>query len=91
MRSVNLKVFKNRLSEYVRIVAGGETVLVIDRNRVVVELVPPQPGRASVPADAVWEGGLTPDVRVGCGPPPRKPVAASRDLMDALHRDRNGR
>lgn len=41
MRSVGLKVLKNKLSEYVRIAAGGETVLVTDRDRVVAEIVPP--------------------------------------------------
>jgi hypothetical protein len=34
-RSVGLKVLKNKLAEYVRIAASGETVLVTDRDRVV--------------------------------------------------------
>lgn len=37
MLAVGIKVLKNRLSEYVRLAAGGETVLVLDRNRVVAE------------------------------------------------------
>jgi len=32
MRAVDLKVLKNKLSEYVRLAAGGETVLVTDRD-----------------------------------------------------------
>ena len=52
MRSVGLKVLKNKLSEYVRLVANGETVLVTDRDRVVAELVPPRPGRSPLLADA---------------------------------------
>src|SRR5882762_6865773 len=32
MRSVDLKMLKSKLSEYVRIAAGGETVLVTDRD-----------------------------------------------------------
>jgi len=52
MRSVGLKVLKNKLSEYVRHAAGGETVLITDRDRVVAELVPPQPGRSPLLADA---------------------------------------
>jgi len=40
MRSVGLKTLKNKLSEYVRLAAGGETVLVTDRDRVVAELAP---------------------------------------------------
>ena len=38
MRSVGLKVLKNKLSEYVRLVASGETVLITDRDRVVVQM-----------------------------------------------------
>jgi len=38
MRAVGLKVLKNKLSEYVRLAASGETVLVTDRDRVVAEL-----------------------------------------------------
>src|SRR5215831_5893480 len=41
MRAVGLKVLKNKLSEYVRLAASGETVLITDRDRVVAELVPP--------------------------------------------------
>jgi antitoxin (DNA-binding transcriptional repressor) of toxin-antitoxin stability system len=96
MRSVGLEVFKNKLSEYVRLAAGGETVLITDGDRVLAELVPPRPGRSplladAMLADAVRAGWLTPGVRIGTGPPPRKPVAAFRDLFKELHRDRNGR
>ena len=35
MRSVRIKVLKNRLSEYVRLAASGETVLVTDRDRLI--------------------------------------------------------
>jgi antitoxin (DNA-binding transcriptional repressor) of toxin-antitoxin stability system len=52
MRSVGLKVLENRLAEYVRIAASGETVLVTDRDRVVAELSPPRTGRSEVLADA---------------------------------------
>ena len=43
MRTVGLKVLKNKLSEYVRLVAAGETIVVTDRNRAVAEIVPPGP------------------------------------------------
>jgi antitoxin (DNA-binding transcriptional repressor) of toxin-antitoxin stability system len=36
MRSVGIKLLKNKLSEYIRLAAGGETVLVTDRDRVVL-------------------------------------------------------
>lgn len=65
MRSVSLKVLKNRLSEYVRLAARGERVLVTDRDRVVAELVPPQSGRSLLLSDvllaeAAREGWVTP-------------------------------
>ena len=53
MRAVGLKILKNRLSEYVRLAASGETVLVTDRDRVVAELVPPQGGRLT-PRTRSW-------------------------------------
>jgi len=96
MRSVGLKLLKNKLSEYVRLAAAGETVLVTDRNRVVAEIVPPQEGRAAQLADAfqaegVREGWLAPaKVRPG-KPPPRRPIAPFDELMDELERDREGR
>jgi antitoxin (DNA-binding transcriptional repressor) of toxin-antitoxin stability system len=96
MRSVGIKLLKNKLSEYVRLAAGGETVLVTDRDRVVAEIVPPRSGRSPLLADAmlaeaVREGWLTPAVLAGSGPPPRKPVMAFRDLMKELHQDREER
>jgi antitoxin (DNA-binding transcriptional repressor) of toxin-antitoxin stability system len=39
MRAVGLKALKKKLSEYVRLAASGETVLVTDRDKVVAELV----------------------------------------------------
>jgi len=41
MRAVGIREMKNKLSEYLRIVAEGETVLVTDRGRVVAQLAPP--------------------------------------------------
>jgi antitoxin (DNA-binding transcriptional repressor) of toxin-antitoxin stability system len=40
MKSVGVKQLKSRLSEYLRLVRGGETVLVTDRDEVVAELRP---------------------------------------------------
>jgi antitoxin (DNA-binding transcriptional repressor) of toxin-antitoxin stability system len=47
MRAVGLKVLKNKLSEYVRLARGGETILVTDRDQVVAELVPPRLDRTA--------------------------------------------
>jgi antitoxin (DNA-binding transcriptional repressor) of toxin-antitoxin stability system len=40
MKSVGVKQLKARLSEYLRLVRSGETVLVTDRDEVVAELRP---------------------------------------------------
>ncbi len=96
MRAVGLKVLKNRLSEYVRLVAGGETVLVTDRDRVVAELVPPREGRSAriddaLLADAVRNGWVTAPVLPQGGPPPRAPVAPLDRLLRELDADREDR
>lgn len=96
MRAVGLKVLKNKLSEYVRVAAGGETVLITDRDRVVAELAPPSPGRSeslddAVLAEAVREGWLTPALLRGGPPPAGAPVAPLQTLLDELRGDRDAR
>jgi antitoxin (DNA-binding transcriptional repressor) of toxin-antitoxin stability system len=96
MRAVGLKTLKNKLSEYVRLAAGGETVLVTDRERVVAELVPPRVGRGEFLADAmlaeaVRQGVIRPPLIVGGPPPPRKPVMSFEALMEELRQDREDR
>jgi antitoxin (DNA-binding transcriptional repressor) of toxin-antitoxin stability system len=95
MRSVGIKVLKNKLSEFVRLAAGGETVLVTDRDRVVAELVPPRP-RGQADADARWAelvrtGVVTPASNPRGGPPPRHPVMSFEELMSELDADREDR
>lgn len=96
MRAVGLKMLKNKLSEYVRLAASGETVLVTDRDRVVAEIVPPQAGRGAslgdaMLSDAVRRGWVTPPTLVAAGAPPRKSVMKFRDLMAELDQDRDDR
>jgi antitoxin (DNA-binding transcriptional repressor) of toxin-antitoxin stability system len=96
MRAVGLKILKNKLSEYVRLAQGGETILVTDRDRVVAEIVPPREGRGPAVADAVLgelvrKGWVTPPARPLTAPPPRAPVAAFADLMRELEGDRADR
>lgn len=95
MRIVGLKVLKNKLSEYVRIAASGETVQVTDRNRVVAELVPPRPdwtlSREEFRAKGIREGWLTP-AKDPHGPlPPRRPIMKFEDLMREIEEDREDR
>ena len=97
MRSVGLKVLKNKLSEYVRLAAGGETVLVTDRDRVVAELVPPQARRNAVAGSPVLEQlvreGLARPATIPPGDPlpPRKPVMKFAELMKEIEQDREDR
>lgn len=96
MRSVGIKALKNRLSEYVRLAASGETVLVTDRDRVVAELVPPQPGRSSaVPdamlAEAVRRGWVSAPRLSGLPLPARAPVAPLAKILKELAADRDDR
>ncbi len=96
MRSVGLKLLKNKLSEYVRIAAGGETVLITDRDRVVAELVPPRAGRSpaladGVLAEAVRRGWVTPPLGGVEGPPPSIAAAPLAALVAELRADRDAR
>ena len=93
MRSVGLKLLKNKLSEYVRLAAGGETVLVTDRDRVVAEIGPSRPSRSPLLSDALWldacrQGWITPPVLIGREPPARQPVMTIDQLLSNLQRDR---
>ena len=93
MRSVGLKTLKNKLSEYVRLAASGETVLISDRDRVVAELGPPRATRSpsladAVLADAVRHGLVTP-ATLPPGPPPEAPaVAPLSEILGELAADR---
>ncbi len=97
MRAVGIKVLKNKLSEYVRLAASGETVLVTDRDRVVAELCPPREGRGpwvsgAAVADMVNQGWLTPAAKPGSGPPTMgEPSADLEDILSWLDEDRGGR
>lgn len=92
MRSVGIKVLANRLSEYVRLAASGETILVTDRGRVVAELGPSGETRSPVLADALRIGVLTPPTLSGSGPPPRpEPVASLNEVLEELDEHRRDR
>lgn len=97
MRTIGIKLLKDKLSEYVRIAGTGETILVTDRDRVVAELGPPRAGRAEQVSDAVVAEG----VRAGWITPRRYAadipihVAISRrpiaEVLSDLDRDREDR
>ena len=96
MRSVGLKTLKNKLAEYVRLAASGETILITDRERVVAELAPPHPGRAAtlpdaILADAVRQGLLAPAALPPSPPPASPPVARLDEILAELAEDRSER
>jgi antitoxin (DNA-binding transcriptional repressor) of toxin-antitoxin stability system len=96
MRAVGIKTLKYKLSEYVRLAAAGEVVLVTDRDRIVAELRAPSAGRAEEApdaplADAVRRGLITP-AALPPGPlPATVPVSRLEDILAALDEARRDR
>jgi antitoxin (DNA-binding transcriptional repressor) of toxin-antitoxin stability system len=97
MRAVGIKALKNKLSEYVRLAAAGETVLISDRDQVVAQLGPPEVGRSSMVgdallADAVRRGLVTP-AALPPGEPPAAPpgVTSLEELLVELDQSREDR
>lgn len=96
MRAVGIKTLKNKLSEYVRLAAAGETVLISDRDQVVAQLGPPEAGRSgavsdALLADAVRQGLVTPAALPPGPPPPSSPVTRLAELLRELDEDRSER
>jgi antitoxin (DNA-binding transcriptional repressor) of toxin-antitoxin stability system len=99
MKAVGVKTLKARLSEYLRLVKAGETILVTDRDEVVAELRPTQ--RQGLAPASLEEGlalladqgaaTLRSDDRTKWGPPRSgQPVddISSKEILDALREDR---
>jgi len=89
MKTVGLKVLKNKLSEYVRLAASGETVLVTDRGRVVVAMNAPQPEdkqakKESVIERGIREGWITPAKVKGPLPAPPPAVMTLDEVLEDL-------
>ena len=93
MRTVGLKTLKNKLSEYVRAAASGDTIVITDRGRIVAEIVPPRPKTESVIERGIREGWITPAKNRGGVPPRPKPIPGLtfEKLMADLDRDREDR
>lgn len=93
MRTVGLKVLKNKLSEFVRLAAAGETVVVTDRGRAVAEIGPSRRTPESLIERGVREGWIRPASRGADWPPPRRPIPGLtlEHLMEELDRDRADR
>ena len=97
MRAVGIKTLKNKLSEYVRLAAAGETVLISDRDHVVAQLGPPEAARSATVgdamlADAVRQGLVTPAALPPGESPPAPPgVMSLEELLAELDRSREDR
>ena len=91
MHTVGLKTLKNKLSEYVRLAASGETVVITDRNRIVAEIVPPRREANAFFERGLREGWLSPPTNPNTEPPPRQPMVPFEELMRELERDREDR
>jgi len=94
MPTVGLKILKNKLSEYVRLAAAGETVVITDRGRAVAEIVPHRRQQnESFVERGVREGWFTPAADQSSRPPPRKPIPGLtlEQLLADLDRDREDR
>jgi len=86
-------ILKNKLSEYVRLAASGETVVITDRGRPVAEIVPPRREPEAVIERGIRAGWITPASNPSGKPPAAKPVPGLtlEQLMEDLARDREDR
>ena len=101
MQKVGLKTLKSKLSQYVRLAASGETVVITDRGRTVAEIVPPHhhlPTGKGRPLSVfelrgMREGWLRPATIRDGSPPPGKPIPGYtlEQLLADLDRDREDR
>ncbi len=100
MVAIGVRELKNKLSEYLRRVERGETVLVTDHGEIVAQLAPP-PLYLGSPHESEWEAlerlARQGRIRLGRGqplsatapplPPPSEPI----DLQAILHEMRKDR
>ena len=96
MRSVGIKALKNQLSAYIRLAAGGETVLICDRDVVVAELRGPQHGRAervndALLADLIRRGLISPAGQKLGGLPQGSGKQSLSQVLRGLDDDREDR
>ena len=92
MKSVGIKTRNRRLSEYARLAASGESILVTDGDRVLAEFGPLREERTLIRANAVRSGMLTPPALAASGLPltplPVNPLHEILGELDDNRRDR---
>lgn len=82
MKQVGIAELKSRLSEFLRIVQGGESIAVLDRNRAVAQIVP-MPERPGLRIRKPATGSPKPN-KV----PLPKPVPQTIDIVELLLEER---
>mgnify|MGYP001573499302 CR=1 FL=1 len=94
MRAVGVKKLKAKLSEYLRIVKTGESVLVMEHDQVVAEIAPPGKNVANARATddqllALVESGVltAPTRSIGEFQFSDRPAGLKREDVDALWDD----
>lgn len=100
MKAIGVKELKARLSEYLRVVRGGETLLVTDRTEVIAELRPAS-RRPGAPAsmddalDALADAGEITRARVAKASWTWQPkglglaAGAAREMLDGVRAERD--
>ena len=97
MRSVGLKVLNNKLSEYERLAAAGETVLVTDRDRgrrrdrAAARRAESHSRRRHVRGHGAQGPADAPDRARQGTPPAPKPIMKLEELLAELHQDQSDR
>jgi prevent-host-death family protein len=85
-RTVTIAELRNRLSEYLRAVRAGDTVLVLNRDQPVARIVPPATASPSLEVLPRRPGSPP----VGLLPRP-SPLRLGRDVVDYLREERGER
>ena len=96
VRSVALKTLERQVDELVHLAEKGETVLITEHDRVIAELNPPREAQSPfianpALAETVRKGWVTPAEDVSAEPPPRHPIASTKELLEELDADRADR
>lgn len=93
MATVGLKTLKNKLSDYIRVAAAGETVIVTSRGQPVAEINPLRQRPETWRERGIQEGWFTPAKRPFEPLPPRDPIPGYtlERLLADLDKDREDR
>jgi antitoxin (DNA-binding transcriptional repressor) of toxin-antitoxin stability system len=86
MKSVGIKVLKDNLSKYLKLVRGGETILATDRDEVIAEIR--QPARHVPGGRSRFEAFLDEEARRGSVVRAKKGATSSWSMLRNIPRPR---